>query len=78
MTAFLRENVKNAAVIPAGTIKEKYAKMLNAAMLGAAAEGGVFPFGIDVLLETISEMPRYREENIEAFELGRELYRDQH
>ena len=65
----------NSVFIPYAPIKEKYAKMINVALLGAAAEEGTFPFDINSLLEVISEMPRFRDENLEAFELGRVLYR---
>jgi indolepyruvate ferredoxin oxidoreductase beta subunit len=74
MVEYLKSAVPDTAVIPAAPIKEKYPKMLNTALLGAAAEAGAFPFDIDALLETIDEMPRFREENLKAFELGRSLY----
>ena len=74
MTEFIKTNIPGAVIIPGQQIKTKYAKMLNVALLGAAAQSGVFPFGEDALLEAISEMEKYREENIASFELGKRLY----
>ena len=74
MTEFIKNNIPGAVIIPSSPIKEQYAKMLNVALMGAAAQGGAFPFGADALLEAISEMPSYREENMASFELGKKLY----
>ena len=76
MVAFLRSNLTKVFIIPGALIRKQYAKMLNVALLGAAAQGGVFPFEPGALLEAISEMPRYREENLKSFELGRSLYNE--
>ena len=74
MVEYLKANIPGSIIIQSAPIKENYGKMLNVALLGAAAQGGLFPFEPDALLETISEMPRFREENLNAFELGRSLY----
>jgi indolepyruvate ferredoxin oxidoreductase beta subunit len=76
MEDYLINNTDGAIVIPAAQVKEKYTKMLNVAMIGAAAECKVFPFDTEALLEAISEMPRFRDENLKAFELGRKLYNE--
>ena len=77
MMEFIRNNIPGATIIPSQKIKAKYAKMLNVAMLGAAAQIGGLPFDADALLAAVSEMPRFREENMESFELGRKLYLEQ-
>ena len=77
MTEYIKTNIPSAVIIPIQPIKSQYAKMLNVALMGAAAQSGAFPFGAEALLEAISEMPRYSDENIEAFELGKKLY-DEH
>jgi len=77
MIDFLRGNVANLIVIGGDAIMKRYAKALNVALLGAAAEGGLFPFGAEILLgvlpETVPE--RFVEMNVQAFELGRSLYK---
>jgi indolepyruvate ferredoxin oxidoreductase beta subunit len=76
MLDHLRSNAPRIIIIRGQPIKERYAKMLNVALLGAAAQAGVFPFDEEALRETIGEMPRYREENLKSFELGGELYNE--
>ena len=73
---YLRENIPGSVIIPGGILKEQCAKTLNTAMLGAAAQSGVFPFDANSLKEIIAEMPRYREQNIFSYELGRKLYNE--
>ena len=70
---YIRTNVPKRIIIQGQQIKDKYAKMVNTALLGAAALSGLFPFDAEILKETISELPRYKEENLAAFELGGEL-----
>lgn len=74
MVEYLKLNIPGSIIIPIAPIKEQYGKMLNVALLSAAARGGLFPFEPDALLEVIAEMPRFREENLRAFEIGRSLY----
>ena len=74
MIEYIESNVFKPIVIPGSRILERYAKMLNVALLGTAAQSGLFPFGIEALQEIISEMPRYKNENAAAFEMGRQLY----
>jgi len=78
MIDFLRENVANLIVIGGDRIMERCAKALNVALLGAAAEGGVFPFGAGALKEILPEMipERFLELNALAFDLGRSLYHE--
>ena len=76
MMEFIQKNVPNAVIVPAKQINEKYAKMINVALIGTAAQSGRFPFEEDVLLEVISEMPSYSKENKESFELGKKLYHE--
>ena len=74
MMEFIETHIPGAVIIPSEPIKAQYAKMLNVALLGAAVQSGVFPFGADALVEVISEMRSYREENMASFELGKKLY----
>ena len=67
---YIKANVKNLIIVSGQTIKEKYAKMINTALLGAAAANSLFPFDVKALEETIHEMPRFKDENIAAFTLG--------
>ena len=78
MIDYIKANIPNAIVINGKPINEKYKKMLNVALLGAAAQSGIFPFDADALLKAVSEIKRFREENLEAFKLGREIYLGQH
>jgi len=73
---YIKANVKKAIIIPGRPIMGKYAKQLNVALLGAAVQSAVFPFDIEALRKTISEMPKFRDENLEAFEIGRNLYNE--
>jgi indolepyruvate ferredoxin oxidoreductase beta subunit len=73
---YIKLNVEKSIIVPGQPILERYAKMLNVALLGTAAESGLFPFGIEAIRETISEIPRYKNENIASFEMGRKLYNE--
>ena len=74
MMEYISSSVPNAVIIPSETVKSRYSRMQNVALLGAAVQSGLFPFSEDALLEVISQMTRYRDENIESFELGKKLY----
>ena len=74
MLEYIKTRKPEAVVIPSKPVRAQYAKMLNVALLGAAAQSADFPFSEEALLEVISEMPRYREENMASFELGKKLY----
>ena len=74
MMEFIDTSIPEAVIVSSESLKEKYSRMMNVALLGAASQSGVFPFATETLFEIISEMPRYREENMEAFELGKKLY----
>jgi indolepyruvate ferredoxin oxidoreductase beta subunit len=64
-----RLTADHAAVKGSGT------KTLNVALLGAAAQCGIFPFDADTLKDILPEvLPRhFLEMNLKAFETGREL-----
>jgi len=76
MMEFIKKSVPNSVIIPEKTLKERYSRTLNVALLGAATQSGVFPFDSDALFEIISAMTRFREENMESFELGKKLYHE--
>lgn len=76
MIGYLRETVLDAIIIDGKTLKEQCGKTLNVALLGVAAESGVFPFDTGAILETIEEMPKYSRQNITSFELGRKTYNE--
>jgi len=74
MTEYLRKNVTKAIILNGKPLKEQCGKTLNVALIGAAAQSGVFPFDIKALEETIAEMPKQKELNIASFETGRKVY----
>ena len=74
MEDYIKSSISESVILPNETVKAQYSRMQNVALLGAAVQTGAFPFGEDALLEVISEMDRYREENLEAFDLGKKLY----
>lgn len=76
MLNYLSENAAKLIIIRGQPLKEQCAKTLNVAILGAAAQSGIFPFDSDALKDIISEMPRYREENIFSYELGRKIFNE--
>ena len=78
MLDYLRSNVKNLIIVKGKPIKDHCAKTLNVALLGAAAQAGVFPFSPEEILEVISELPKFKEENLTSFELGRKMYDETH
>ena len=78
MLAYLRDNAFGAVILSGDAlVKQIGAKAVNVALLGAAVESGVLPFGADVfekILETkIAE--RFRDMNLAAFRLGGAMYR---
>jgi len=74
MTGYLKSCVPGAIIIDGRTLKEQCGKTLNVALLGAAAQSGILPFDAEAFIETIEEMPQYREQNIASFKLGRKIY----
>jgi len=74
MIGYLRGNIPRAIVVDGKTLKEQCGKTLNVALLGVAAQSGVFPFDAEAMIETIEDMPKYRRQNIKSFELGRKTY----
>ena len=81
MLDFLKENAPKLIMIDGQRLSEQNtamgisSKTLNVALLGAAAQSGVFPFDADTLKSVLNEIlpQRYLEMNIKSFELGREL-----
>jgi len=75
MIDFLKANAQKLVVIDGQRLKEQSAKTLNVALLGAAAQSGIFPFDSETLKQTITEMlpQRFLEINLKSFELGRSI-----
>ena len=73
MTDYLKAKVPDAVIVSGRMLKEQCGKTLNVALLGVAAQSGVFPFSAETLLETIDEMKLFREQNHNSFELGRKV-----
>jgi len=73
MIDYLKANVRRLLVIDGRRLMEQCAKTLNVALLGAAAQSGVFPFDADTIKEVIPEMlnERFWEMNLQSFELGK-------
>jgi len=71
MIDHLKANVSKLIVVNGQPLKEKCGKTLNVALLGVAAQSGVFPFDAEAMIETIQEMKNFREQNLASFELGR-------
>ncbi|MCL2082008.1 MAG: indolepyruvate oxidoreductase subunit beta [Oscillospiraceae bacterium] len=76
MLKYVKSNASNVIIVRGQPIKEQCAKTLNTALLGAAAQCGLFPFSTEILLEVILAMPKFREENLKSFNLGREMYNE--
>jgi len=76
VVGYIKAQYPEAAVIDGRPLKEYSAKTLNTALLGAAAQAGIFPFAAGDLLDVISEIRRFREQNIKSFEMGRDLYNE--
>ena len=75
MVDYLKANVQKIVVIDGRRLTEQSTKTLNVALLGAAAQIGVFPFDAETLKDVIPEIlpQRFWEMNLESFELGRSL-----
>jgi indolepyruvate ferredoxin oxidoreductase beta subunit len=78
MIDYLKANVQKLTVIDGRRITEHNAKTLNTAMLGAAAQSGVFPFDADTLKDIIPEMlpQRFWEMNLKSFEIGKGAFNE--
>ena len=74
MTDYLKANVPGAIIIYGKALKAQCGQTLNVALLGVAARSGVFPFDAEALIETVEEMPQYREQNIASLNLGGKIY----
>jgi len=70
---YLKKNVQNLVIVDGQQLIKEDAKTLNVAVLGAAAQSGIFPFDVETLKEVIKEVlpQRFVEMNLRAFDLGR-------
>ena len=73
---YIKNNVAGAVILPCERIKAHSARTLNVAVLAAAAEHGLFPFGAEALKAVIASLipQRFWDMNYSAFDMGRELY----
>jgi len=73
MLDFLNSKTANLIMVNGAEIMENCAKALNVALLGAAAQGNIFPFDQETLKKIIGETvpQRFIETNMTAYELGR-------
>jgi indolepyruvate ferredoxin oxidoreductase beta subunit len=78
MIDYLKANVPKLAVIDGNRIMAHNAKTLNIALLGAAAQSGIFPFDGETIKQVIPEMlkERFWEINLQSFELGKGAYHE--
>jgi len=78
---FLRAQVDNLIIVSGDAVRERCGglKALNVALLGVAAGCGVLPFdAVDLEKTVLSKIPaRFRDLNLTALALGRELYEAQ-
>ena len=75
---YLKANVQKLLVLNGQRLTEQNAKTLNVALLGAAAQSGIFPFDADTLKDVIPEIlpQRFWEMNLKSFELGKGAYHE--
>ncbi|MDR0321504.1 MAG: indolepyruvate oxidoreductase subunit beta [Treponema sp.] len=75
MIDYLKKNTQRLIVLDGRRLAEQNAKTLNVALLGAAAQSGIFPFDANTLLDVLPQIlpSRFLEMNLKAFELGREI-----
>jgi indolepyruvate ferredoxin oxidoreductase beta subunit len=78
MIDYLKANVPKLAVIDGSRIMAHNAKTLNIALLGTAAQSGIFPFDGETIKQVIPEMlpERFWEINLQSFELGKGAYHE--
>jgi len=74
---YLQKVIKKLSVISCKKLDLRNPKTLNVALLGAAAESGIFPFDKEAIMETIPEIlpEKFRDINLEAYKKGREVFR---
>jgi indolepyruvate ferredoxin oxidoreductase beta subunit len=75
MIDYLRKNAQRLIVLDGRRLAEQNAKTLNLALLGAAAQSGIFPFDVNTLLDVLPQIlpTRFLEMNLKAFDLGRKI-----
>ena len=75
MLNFLQTHASRLIVLDGRRLTAQNAKTLNVALLGAAAQSGLFPFDADTLYDVLPEvLPQHiLQINLKAFELGREI-----
>ena len=78
MIDYLKATVQKLTVIDGRRLMQHSAKTLNVALLGAAAQSGIFPFNAEILKQVIPEMlpQRFWELNLASLETGRSLYNE--
>ena len=77
MIDFLKKNAQKLIVLDGCQLTKQNAKTLNVAILGAAAQSGIFPFETGTLKDIIQEIlpERFWEMNLSSFKIGSELVR---
>lgn len=75
---YLKANVQKLIALDGRRLTEQGVKTLNVALLGAAAQSGIFPFSFETLQEAIPKLLplRFWEMNLKSFELGKGVYRE--
>ncbi|NLP00034.1 MAG: indolepyruvate oxidoreductase subunit beta [Clostridiaceae bacterium] len=80
MTDYLKNNVKSLVIIDGEKLLRecRNPKTLNVALLGAAVESGVFPFGADDMKDALQNtLPqRFIDINLNSFEIGRRIFNE--
>ena len=75
MLDYLQANTHRLIILDGLRLTGQNTKTLNIALLGAAAQSGIFPFDADTLNDALHQVlpERILEMNLKAFETGREL-----
>jgi len=81
MIDYLKANVQNLFIADGQRLKDEGAgylqitKALNVAILGAAAQSGMFPFEAELLRDALPEIvpSKFLEMNLKVFELGKKI-----
>jgi len=80
MTDYLKKNVKKLVILNGERLSRECPnpRILNVALLGAAAESGIFPFSADEMKDVLRDLlpQRFLEINLSAFEIGRRMYNE--
>lgn len=80
MIEYLKKNVKRLVIIDGEKLLKECGnvKTLNVALLGTAIESGVFPFGVNEMMDALrNTLPqRFLDINLNSFEIGRRMYHE--